>query len=273
MLVFNARGYRVHDKNIWLLTNMKFVDLKYLKRFLDLISGVKAIMFLRLVGGLYSTVSHNKYINLAVKNYCIFFTIYVICASIPILQTLSTSGIILGMIRIFQHAVTVGINLIFGGEYFMIFFHNVRNVDISLGVKPTCEALFTRILCISLLIFQFSVIFIICNVSKVQCQMVSSEIVALTVISTMSCLSNLTKVLMFEMILYRVKTLRKLIGTDLSTIRRFEGNEVKAEIYKRVTIYNNLLKTLFQTKIPMKPLVSILLMYLYNDVVDEIKIK
>lgn len=216
---------------------------------------VQTIMLSRLFGGLYYNVNQNRLVTLAVKIYCVCFATILIISCQTIFTWMDFTQKIDFSLLVTLYVTNVVINLFSNGEYFTHFLKEIRKIDLALGINLNDKIPLSTILYVIVLLVKLFTFVLYCTHNT--CSTKWSHVMRVGILEFVTNISNLTRIMMFELVLYRMVELRKRVEHDLSVIKRFEDGEkdIEKNLRKNMIIYKNLIKTTQKT-VPMKPLVN-----------------
>lgn len=183
------------------------------------ILSVKSIMIFRLVTGMYFDISKNKIVTILAKAYCVLVAIVINVLFYKGYEIRITDPINLFLQHIIFNSNVIS-NLLSKGEYLFKFLNTISYEDNEIPISRLITILIVLEKITSLVyigLTNFNVLFL-----------------SFITVDMIVHLSNIARIIRFEIFCHRMAELRRNVEEDLSAARRFEdGEEVMMEKLKK----------------------------------------
>lgn len=209
---------------------------------------VNIVMYTRFVLGIYSELSKSIVFAVVARLYCLFtiFSIIFIKYRMQILYPAPIKILITSLHQIVLYSLIAVVSMLSNGEHFYDYVNGIDKIDSKLILNSAkYEFLITlSVFVYVILIYTFCFIYMI---NKDSFGGITFFYVAMTLVYVASGLSHLVRLMMFEILWNRMKSLRLLMEKYIDFSKPVSNNEVEEYISKiedYLKVYSNLLDNL-----------------------------
>ncbi|CAB3255179.1 unnamed protein product [Arctia plantaginis] len=216
---------------------------------------IRALMFVRLMTGLYFCVSSVRFVTLVARLYVVFYVTVQLQYYSNVVFDADFRTIIDYGFMLFQFIVTALVNFLLDGEYIFNFLREIRKIDYSMNNVVNDEIPMFRVILIFVILVKICVAITGCFIHKLYRSW--RFFITYYVPTTSVAFTNVTRIMMFESLCHRMKAVRKRLERELSVAHRVEeGDDAMVHNLRNcMIIYKNILNTVHETEMPMKILV------------------
>ncbi|XP_039759709.1 uncharacterized protein LOC120633566 [Pararge aegeria] len=206
-------------------------------------------MFVRLILGLYSELSKNIFFKVIARCYCLCFVVFIFYSNYSMLLTYPPpiKVAITTVHKLMVYTIVTVASMLSNGEHFYEYLNEMSNIETKSKIKPRKFELIISLTTFVVIIILYT-FFLFHNMTFANKNAyLEYYFGTLTLLFMAKCFNNMARVMMFELLWDRMKSLRMMMVENLKFCELVSDDHVELQISKLeeyIKVYNNLLDNL-----------------------------